>query len=52
MEQFNVEQEIQNLLLGLKRNPNETEFIQAVKEVAATIVLLSQRTNNTKERSF
>lgn len=39
MEQFNVEQEIQKFVAGVEaKNPNETEFIQAVKEVAATVI--------------
>ena len=39
MEQFNVEQEIQKFIAGVEaKNPNETEFIQAVKEVAATVI--------------
>ena len=39
MEQYNVEQEIQKFVAGVEaRNPNETEFIQAVKEVAATVI--------------
>ena len=39
MEQFNVEQEIQKFVDGVEaKNPNETEFIQAVKEVAATVI--------------
>lgn len=39
MEQFNVEQEIKNFVAGVEaRNPNEPEFIQAVKEVAATVI--------------
>ena len=39
MEQYNVEQEIQKFVAGVEaRNPNETEFIQAVKEVATTVI--------------
>ena len=39
MEQFNVEQEIQKFVAGVEaKNPNETEFIQAVKEVVATVI--------------
>lgn len=39
MEQFNVEQEIKKFVAGVEaKNPNETEFIQAVKEVAATVI--------------
>ena len=39
MEQFNVEQEIQKFVAGVEaKNPNEIEFIQAVKEVAATVI--------------
>ena len=39
MEQFNVEQELQKFIAGVEaKNPNETEFIQAVKEVAATVI--------------
>lgn len=39
MEQFNVEQEIQKFVAGVEaKNPNETEFIQAVKEVAVTVI--------------
>ena len=39
MEQYNVEQEIQKFVAGVEaKNPNETEFIQAVKEVAATVI--------------
>lgn len=39
MENFNVEQEIQKFVAGVEaKNPNETEFIQAVKEVANTVI--------------
>ena len=39
MEQYNVEQEIQKFVAGVEaKNPNETKFIQAVKEVAATVI--------------
>lgn len=39
MEQYNVEQEIKKFVAEVEaKNPNETEFIQAVKEVAATVI--------------
>ena len=39
MEQNNVEQKIQEFIAKIEaKNPNEPEFIQAVKEVAATVI--------------
>ncbi len=39
MEQYNVEQKIQEFIAKVEaKNPNEPEFLQAVKEVAATVI--------------
>ena len=39
MEQHNVEQKIQDFVARIEaKNPNEPEFLQAVKEVAATVI--------------
>ena len=39
MEQYNVEQKIQDFIADIEaRNPNEPEFLQAVKEVAVTVI--------------
>jgi glutamate dehydrogenase (NADP+) len=39
MEQNNVEQKIQEFIAKIEaKNPNEPEFLQAVKEVAATVI--------------
>ena len=39
MEQYNVEQKIQDFIAKVEaKNPNEPEFLQAVKEVAATVI--------------
>lgn len=39
MEQYNVEQTIQDFILKVEaKNPNEPEFLQAVKEVAYTVI--------------
>lgn len=39
MEYYNVEQKIQDFMARIEaKNPNEPEFIQAVKEVAATVI--------------
>ena len=39
MAQNNVEQEIKDFIAKVEaRNPNEPEFLQAVKEVAVTVI--------------
>ena len=39
MEHYNVEQKIQEFMAKIEaKNPNEPEFIQAVKEVAVTVI--------------
>lgn len=39
MEQYNVEQKIQEFIAKVEaKNPNEPEFIQAVREVAVTVI--------------
>lgn len=39
MEHYNVEQKIQEFIAKVEaKNPNEPEFIQAVKEVAVTVI--------------
>lgn len=39
MEHYNVEQKIQEFIAKIEaKNPNEPEFIQAVKEVAVTVI--------------
>lgn len=39
MEQYNIEQKIQDFIAKVEaKNPNEPEFIQAVKEVAVTVI--------------
>ena len=39
MEHYNVEQKIQEFIAHIEaKNPNEPEFLQAVKEVAATVI--------------
>ncbi|MDR7793763.1 NADP-specific glutamate dehydrogenase [Riemerella anatipestifer] len=39
MEQYNVEQKIQEFIANVEaKNPNEPEFLQAVKEVAVTVI--------------
>lgn len=39
MEQYNIEQKIQEFVSKIEaKNPNEPEFLQAVKEVAATVI--------------
>ena len=35
-----------------KRNPNEPEFMQAVKEVAETVILSLKTIKNTKTKCF
>ena len=49
MEQYNVEQTIQDFVAKIEaRNPNEPEFLQAVKEVAVTVIpfILSKKEYN------
>ena len=39
MEHYNVEQKIQEFIANIEaKNPNEPEFLQAVKEVATTVI--------------
>ena len=39
MEQYNVDQKIQEFIAKIEaKNPNEPEFLQAVKEVAVTVI--------------
>ena len=39
MEHYNVEQKIQEFIAKIEaKNPNEPEFLQAVKEVAVTVI--------------
>ena len=52
MAQNNVEQEIKDFIAKVEaRNPNEPEFLQAVKEVAVTVIpyILSKPTYNGKK---
>ncbi len=39
MEQYNIDQKIQEFIAKIEaKNPNEPEFLQAVKEVAVTVI--------------
>ena len=39
MEHYNVEEKIQEFIAKIEaKNPNEPEFLQAVKEVAVTVI--------------
>jgi glutamate dehydrogenase (NADP+) len=47
-----MSQSILLLLKGYKRNPNEPEFLQAVLEVAETVIPFIEENKNTKTKCF